>query len=93
MLRVIFAILIITIGVGLSWIYFFPLTSDDSLLIKCADQKYDEIYGIDLSTIMSVYNEDLDKRFEFSEEYVTLYQLCEIQLNNSPKTFKQLYKN
>lgn len=83
MLRAIFAIIII-IGFAGTWLYF-SFTSNDKLLIKCANKNYKDTYGIGMSN-------NLKKNFNFDKKYIKIYQDCEMQLNNSPKTFKRLYK-
>jgi len=64
-------------------VYFF--TNDDRLLLRCANKIYKDNYGLSMSS-------DLQKNFNFDKKYIKIYQDCEIQLINSPETFKQLYK-
>ena len=70
--------------------------SDEKLIMKCADIKYEKSLGIyqegRKTTLELLYYSNLDERFDHSDFYIKLYRNCEFQFNNSPKTFKQLYK-
>ena len=68
----------------LSLIVIF-INRDDRLLMKCANKNYKDSHGLTMSN-------NLQKNFNFDKKYIKIYQDCEFQLNNSPKTFKTLYK-
>ena len=83
------------------YIFVFLLVSscfhdEKKLIMKCADIKFDKLLGIykvnTTSTMELMFENDLKKRFNHSNNYVKFHQICELELKNSPKTFKHLYK-
>lgn len=90
MIRIFFAIIIV-IGIISTWFYL-SFESSDKLIMKCADQNYTESSGaLDSGSLMVLFGTSIDKRFKNLSTYKSYYQACEMQYNNSPKTFKRMY--
>ena len=70
--------------------------SDEKLIMKCADIKFEKFMGVyeegEKTSSEILYGNNLKERFDSSDNYIKLYRNCEYEFNNSPKTFKQLYK-
>jgi hypothetical protein len=90
MIRIIYATVII-VGVISTWFYL-SFESSDKLIMKCADQNYTEqSKTLDKGKLMVLFGTSIKKRFKNLSTYKSFYQACEMQYNNSPKTFKRMY--
>ena len=76
-------------------IFTFFLLYDEKIM-KCADIKFEKFIGVyeegEKTSSEILYGNNLKERFDSSDNYIKLYRNCEYEFNNSPKTFKQLYK-